>query len=307
MARGAEVLIEINAVTKSFEGEAAVRPFSLRIHKGSVFGLLGSNGAGKTTLLKMMAGIYKPDTGEVRIESQCVYENPLMKQRIVFVPDAPYFFPQTNVLQMAKFYKDVYTSWSDDRFAQLAKVFQLDPKRKLHRFSKGMQRQAAFWLALSCMPDILILDEPIDGLDPVMRKQIKKLLFQEAAERSLTIVISSHNLREIEDLCDHVGIMHKGKLLVDKELDHLMTDTHKVQVAFRDQQHEEEAARKLRIMHREERGSVRVYVVKGEQESIRNVVMAYSPYIFDMLPLTLEEIFIYEMGDVGYDIQPILL
>jgi ABC-2 type transport system ATP-binding protein len=300
-------VIMINAVTKSFEGEAAVQEFSLRIHKGSVFGLLGSNGAGKTTLLKLISGIYKPDTGTVQVDQLAVYENPTAKHKIVFVPDSPYFLPQTNLLQMADFYRSIYPSWSEERFNQLASVFQLDPKRKLHRFSKGMQRQAAFWLALSCRPELLILDEPIDGLDPVMRRQIKKLLFQEAAERSLTIVISSHNLREIEDLCDHVGIMHKGKLIIEKELDHLMTDTHKIQVAFRDLQHETEIAGRLSIMHREERGSVRVYVIKGERESIQETFQSYSPLVFDMLPLTLEEIFIYEMGEAGYDIQPILI
>jgi ABC-2 type transport system ATP-binding protein len=300
-------MIEIQGVTKRFEEERAVQDLSLTIHKGSIFGLLGSNGAGKTTLLKMIAGIYQPDSGEIRVDGLPVYEQPQTKQRIVFLPDAPYFFPQSSISHMADFYRSIYPGWSDDRFHQLASVFRLDPKRKLHRFSKGMQRQASFWLALSCMPDILVLDEPIDGLDPVMRRQIKTLLFQETAERMLTVVISSHNLREIEDLCDHVGIMHQGCLLVEKELDNLLSDTHKVQVAYRDLQQEEAALHGLTVLHREERGSIRVYVIRGEREKIDLAFRSCQPYVLDMLPLTLEEIFIFEMGGAGYDIRSIVV
>lgn len=186
-------------------------------------------------------------------------------------------------------------------------MFRLDTRRKLSRFSKGMQRQAAVWLALSCKPDVLIMDEPIDGLDPVMRRQIKNLLFQEVAERELTVLISSHNLREIEDLCDHVGIMHEGRMLVEKDLDDLKADTHKIQVAFRDERHAAALDAKLQILHREQRGSVSLYIVKGDRERISQAFHVYEPYVFDLLPLTLEEIFIYEMGDAGYDAQPIIL
>jgi ABC-2 type transport system ATP-binding protein len=300
-------MIEIQGVSKAYHRDKAVDKLSMTIHKGSVFGLLGSNGAGKTTLLKMIAGICLPDEGQVLVEGMPVFEHPETKKRMVFLPDAPYFFPQTSLMQMAQFYKSVYPQWNEARFRQLATVFQLDPKRKLHRLSKGMQRQAAFWLALSCMPEVLILDEPIDGLDPVMRRQIKNLLFQESAERGLTVIISSHNLREIEDLCDHVGIMHKGRLIIEKELDQLKSDTHKVQVAFRNKEQEQMLMGKLQVLYKEIRGSVRIYVVKGERDYIHNTFLACDPLVLDLLPLTLEEIFIYEMGDADYEVQPILL
>lgn len=301
-------MIEIRSICKTFEAEAAVHNISLTIHKGSIFGLLGSNGAGKTTLLKMLAGIYRPDSGSITLEGQPVYENPTSKQRMIFLADQPYFFAQTSITQMANFYRSTYTSWSEERFQQLAPAFAaIHPKRKLHRMSKGMQRQASLWLALSCKPDVLILDEPIDGLDPVMRRQVKNLLFQEVAERELTVVISSHNLREIEDMCDHVGIMHEGRLLLEKELDDLKSDTHKIQVAFRDERHEQAIGGLLDIVHREQRGSVGTYIIKGTVERITEVVQVYQPYVFDVLPMTLEEIFIYEMGDAGYALQPILL
>lgn len=300
-------MIEIRGVTKLFQGEKAVDEISLTVPKGTIYGLLGSNGAGKTTLLKTLAGIYSPEAGTVKVEGVPVFENPGMKQRIMFMPDSPYFFPQSSIRQMAAFYQSIYPQWSQSRFRELGSVFPLDTKRKLSRFSKGMQRQASFWLALCCMPDVLIMDEPIDGLDPVMRRQIKNLLFQEVAERQLTVIISSHNLREIEDLCDHVGIMHAGKMLIEKDLDDLKADTHKVQVAFRDERHEAAISAKLQVLHQERRGSVNLYIVKGESERIAKVFEVYEPYVFDLLPLTLEEIFIYEMGDAGYDAQPIIL
>ncbi|MEK3662425.1 ABC transporter ATP-binding protein [Paenibacillus sp. FSL H8-0261] len=300
-------MIEIRGVSKLFQGEKAVDDISLTVRKGTIYGLLGSNGAGKTTLLKTLAGIFSPDKGTVKVEGEAVFEHPTTKQRVIFMPDSPYFFPQSTMLQMAAFYRSIYPSWNQKRFDDLGTVFQLDKKRKLSRFSKGMQRQASFWLCLSCMPDVLIMDEPIDGLDPVMRRQIKNLLFQEVAERELTVIISSHNLREIEDLCDHVGIMHGGKMLIEKDLDDLKADTHKIQVAFRDERHEIPLAAKLQILHQERRGSVNLYIVKGDRERIKATFQVYEPYVFDLLPLTLEEIFIYEMGDVGYDAQPILL
>ncbi|WNS41314.1 ABC transporter ATP-binding protein [Paenibacillus sp. MMS20-IR301] len=300
-------MIEIRGVSKIFQEDKAVDHLSLTVHKGAIYGLLGSNGAGKTTLLKMLAGIYRPDTGSVKIGGQPVFETPEVKSRLIFMPDSPYYFPQATIKSMAAFYRRVYPGWNQQRYEGLAAAFRLDPRRKLSRFSKGMQRQAAFWLALACQPEVLIMDEPIDGLDPVMRRQIKNLLFQEVAERGLTVLISSHNLREIEDLCDHVGIMHEGRMLVEKDLDDLKADTHKVQVALRDERHAGALEAKLQILHREQRGSVSLYIVKGDRERIAEAFHVYEPYVFDLLPLTLEEIFIYEMGDAGYDAQPILL
>ncbi|MBY9077475.1 ABC transporter ATP-binding protein [Paenibacillus sp. HN-1] len=300
-------MIELHEVSKRFQDRQAVAGVTLNIHKGSIFGLLGSNGAGKTTLLKTAAGIYRPDAGSVLMDGKPVYENPDIKRRVWFMPDYPYFFPQATIQQMALFYESVYEGWNGNRFRELGELFPLDVKRKLNRMSKGMRQQAAFWLALSCMPDMLIMDEPLDGLDPVMRRLVKNVLFQEVADRGLTAVISSHNLRELEDLCDHVGIMHNGELLIEKELDELKTDTHKVQVAFRDERHESAIGSRLTILHQEKRGSVCLYIVKGERKKTEQAFAAYQPFVLDLLPLTLEEIFIYEMEGAGYDISPILL
>lgn len=300
-------MIELNQVIKAFEQEKAVDGVSMHIHKGSIYGLLGSNGAGKTSLLKIIAGIYRQDRGTVRIDGAEIYENLDLKGRTIFMADAPTFFPQSTITHMAAFYRSVYPRWSDERFEQLASVFKLDVKRKLHRMSKGMRRQAAVWLGLSCMPEVLLMDEPIDGLDPVMRQQIKNLLFQEAAERQVTIIISSHNLREIEDLCDHVAIMHKGKIIVQKDLDDLKADTHKIQVAFRHPDDARLLKEQVHILHEEKRGSVSLYIVKGHREDVTAQFRLHDPYLLDVLPLTLEEIFIYEMEGAGYDIQPIVL
>ncbi|WP_456271325.1 ABC transporter ATP-binding protein [Bacillus sp. AK031] len=297
-------MIEFQKVSKQFESRETVHHVSLSVQKGSVYGLLGSNGAGKTTLLKMLAGIYKPDRGEVFLDGERVFENSAAKQKLFFLADMPCFFPQYTLKQMADFYKNIYPNWNAEKFQQLSDVFNLDPNTKLHKFSKGVQRQAAFWLSLSCNPEVLILDEPIDGLDPVVRKQVKSLLMQEVADRQMTILISSHNIEEIEDLCDHVGILHQGKLLIEKELDELKYGYHKVQIAFRDDP--QELLQKLQVVHQEKRGSVISCIVKGDASHIEEEIKTFDPLIFDILPLTLEEIFIYEMEDAGYAVKNIL-
>lgn len=300
-------MINVQSVSKNYNKHLAVNDLTLQVKKGSIYGLLGSNGAGKTSLLKMIAGINRPDKGMIEIIDLPAYENVTVKEKVVFIPDVLYFFPQATVAQMASQYKEYYPNWNKDRFDQLKSAFNIDLNRKVHRLSKGMKRQVAFWLALSAMPDVLILDEPIDGLDPVMRQKVKNLLFQDVAERELTIIISSHNLREIEDLCDHVGIMHNGKIIIEKEIDDLKSDTHKVQLALADPSHEEHLLNQLNILHHEKRGSVSLLIVKGSEEHINKVVRSSAVILYDLLPLTLEEIFIYEMEDVGYEIEKILL
>lgn len=300
-------MIQVHSVSKQYNKHIAVNELSLTVSKGSIYGLLGSNGAGKTSLLKMIAGINRQDKGTITIDSQPAYENIAIKERVVFIPDVLYFFPQATVAQMAAHYKEYYPNWNQQRFEQLKPAFTIELDRKVHRLSKGMKRQVAFWLALSAMPDVLILDEPIDGLDPVMRQKIKNLLFQEVAVREMTVLISSHNLREIEDLCDHVGIMHQGKILIEKEIDDLKTDTHKVQLALADPSQEDHLFKKLHIMHHEKRGSVSLLIVKGQEEQITKIIHSTEVILYDLLPLTLEEIFIYEMEDVGYEIEKILL
>ncbi|QNF28074.1 ABC transporter ATP-binding protein [Metabacillus elymi] len=300
-------MIQVHSVSKKYNKHFAVNDLSLTVNKGSIYGLLGSNGAGKTSLLKMIAGINRQDKGTIKIDNITAYENVAIKERVVFIPDLLYFFPQATVAQMASQYKEYYPSWSQERFEQLTPAFNIELNRKVHRLSKGMKRQVAFWLVLSAMPDVLILDEPIDGLDPVMRQKIKNLLFQDVAEREMTVLISSHNLREIEDLCDHVGIMHQGKIIIEKEIDDLKSDTHKVQLALSDPTHEEHLLNKLNILHHEKRGSVLLLIVRGNEEQIKKAIHSTSVILFDLLPLTLEEIFIYEMEDVGYEIEKILL
>lgn len=299
-------MIKIKNVTKRFERDVVLNNVDMTIQKGSIYGLLGSNGAGKTTLLKIMAGIIQQDNGDMLIEDQKVYENITLKERMVFIPDALYFFSQYTVKQMASFYRNFYSSWNESRFQQMKQLLDLDVNGKIHRFSKGMQRQVAFWLALCAMPDYLILDEPFDGLDPVIRKKIKTWMIQDVADREMTVVISSHNLREVEDICDAIGILHRGKLMLEKDLDDLKTDIHKVQLAFRDEE-PEEIFKDFDVMHTEKRGSVCLYIIKGDYEAIEQEVGFYEPVVFDILPLTLEEIFVYEMEGAGYAIENILL
>lgn len=300
-------MIEVKNLTKRFEKENAVQHLELSVKRGTIYGLLGSNGAGKTTLLKMIAGIYKPDGGTITFDGQPIFENDELKQHVAFLPDSLYFLPQATIRQMADYYRHFYVNWNEARFKRLQDVFKIDVKSKVHRLSKGMQRQVAFWLALSTMPDFLLLDEPIDGLDPVMRQKIKNLIFQDVAEREMTVIVSSHNLREIEDICDHVGIMHKGKLMIEKELDDLKADTQKLQLAFRNPATEEVLLQQLNVLHREKRGSVLLLIVKGNESEIRQIIEPVNPLVFDLLPLTLEEIFIYEMEGVGYEIENVLL
>lgn len=298
-------MINVQNLSKGFEDLEAVQNVSLSISEGSIYGLLGSNGAGKTTLLRVLSGILLQDSGSLYINNEPVFENENVKNTMFFIPDSPYFFSQYTINQMAKFYSTVYSNWSEERYQKLKDVFQLDPNKKIHKFSKGMKRQVAFWLALSTMPKILILDEPFDGLDPVMRRKVKNLMIQDVAEHNMTIIVSSHNLREVEDICDHIGILHKGTLLLQKDLDDLKSDIHKVQIAF--QNNEDDKYKGMDILYKEERGSVTLLIVRGKENEIVSQLKKHNPIIFDILPLTLEEIFIYEMGDQGYAIQNILV
>lgn len=299
-------MIDAKQVSKAFDDIDAVNNVSLHIRQGSIYGLLGSNGAGKTSLLKILAGIYKQDAGEVRISEEPIFENTKVKQRVIFIPDQSFFFSNYSIKQMADFYQSTYDNWNQERFLSLHKVFDINPSKKIHRLSKGMQRQVAFWLALSAMPDVLILDEPIDGLDAVMRQKIKNLLIQDVAEREMTVLISSHNLREVEDICDYIGILHKGQMIIEKDLDDLKADVHKIQVAFKEEIPKEFLAN-LDVLFKEKRGSVLVCIVRGKQVEIEQKVKSFQPVLYDLLPLTLEEIFIYEMGDAGYVIENIIV
>ncbi|WP_080845856.1 ABC transporter ATP-binding protein [Cytobacillus gottheilii] len=298
-------MIKISNVRKEFQEIEAIENVSIHVNKGSIYGLLGSNGAGKTTLLKMIAGIYEQNEGTILIDGRAVFENPSLKQEMIIIQDTPFFIPQYTLKQMGKVYRSFYPNWSQEKFMQLAADFQLDITKKIHKFSKGIQRQAAFVLALSAQPSVLILDEPMDGLDPVMRKKVKSLIFEDVADRELSVLISSHNLKEVEDICDHVGILHKGKMILERDLDDLKSDTHKIQLAFKENI-PNQLISSLNIVHQEKRGSILICIVKGIENELVHAVQAYHPVIFDILPLTLEEIFLYEMEDAGYAVQNIL-
>ncbi|MBO8158740.1 ABC transporter ATP-binding protein [Thermosyntropha sp.] len=297
-------MIEADKLVKDFYDIRALDQVSFNVRKGSIYGLLGSNGAGKTTLLKILAGIYREDEGWVRIGGEKVFENPVIKGKISFIPDALYFFPNYTIEDMARFYSSVYLSWNEERYMGLGEVFKIEPKRKIRTLSKGMQRQVAFWLNFSLMPEVMILDEPLDGLDPVMRKKVKNLIVKDVAERETTVVISSHNLRELEDLCDYIGILHEGKMLVQKDLDEYKANMHKVQIAF-SREVPEAIWKDEKINCVERRGSVLVFIAKGKRDEVINHFNSYEPAILDVLPLTLEEVFVYEMEGEGYEIRSI--
>ncbi|MDT9027601.1 MULTISPECIES: ABC transporter ATP-binding protein [Rossellomorea] len=298
-------MIEIKSLSKSFEGTKIIHDVSFSVQKGSIYGLLGSNGAGKTTLLKSISGVLKPESGDIYLKDQPVFENVPTKETLVFIPDQPFFFAHYTLNQMAKFYQNSYSRWDEHQYKSLTGLFGVDPHKKLHKFSKGVQRQAAFILALSTQPDVLIMDEPLDGLDPVVRKKVKSVLITEVANREMTLLISSHNLREVEDICDHIGILHQGRFLLEKELDDLKSGIHKIQLAFKGEM-PQKIFTELDLLHEETRGSVSLCIVRGDEQHVRSMIQPYHPVIFDMLPLTLEEIFVYEMEDVGYAIQNIM-
>lgn len=299
-------MIEVRGLTKSFGKLKALVNVDISIEKGTVYGLLGPNGAGKTTLIKHLAGVYRQDAGTVTVDGQPVYENPAVKSYLIYIPDELFFFSQYSIEETARFYATLYPNWNWERYHLLKQVFSIDPQRRITRLSRGMQKQVAFWLGISTMPRVMLLDEPVDGLDPVMRKKVWNLVLQDVAERQTTVLVSSHNLRELEDVCDHVGILHNGSVLVERDLDDLKTDVHKLQLAFTG----EVPADLLEtgtLLHRQQSGSILQIIVKGDKDRILSEVRRAEPVILDILPLTLEEIFIYELGGRGYDIQSILI
>ncbi|MEW9123031.1 MAG: ABC transporter ATP-binding protein [Thermotaleaceae bacterium] len=299
-------MIEVKNLTKSFGSFKALDNLDIQVKQGSVYGLLGPNGAGKTTLMKHLAGIYLQDAGTVQIKGESVYENPQIKASIVYISDDLYFFSQYSIDDMANFYGDLYPTWSWERYELLKGVFPIDSKRRITRLSKGMQKQVAFWLGICLMPELMILDEPVDGLDPVMRKKVWNLVLQDVAERQTTVLISSHNLRELEDVCDHVGILHNGKIVVERELDNIKSDIHKLQLAFSGEI-PKDLLQDQEILHSSQNGSVLLMIAKGNKETLLSKIQKTNPVILDVLPLTLEEIFIYELGGLGYDIQNITI
>ena len=293
-------MLEMKNVVKTFGHVMALDNLSLTVPKGAVYGLVGPNGAGKSTAIRHLTGIYRPDSGDVTLEGVPVFENPGAKGRIGYIPDDVFYYPGATLEEMRKFYKGIYPKFDDDLFARLHEIFQLPSNTPIRRYSKGMQKQAAFHLTMCIHPEVLILDEPVDGLDPVMRRQVMSVILADVAEHGTTVLISSHNLRELEDVCDHVGIMDKGRMLLERSLADMQGNTHKLQIVG-------DTPEGLEILHESASGRLKTLIVRGQAWEISTKAAAAKPAYYDLLPLSLEEIFIYELGGVNYAVQDILL
>lgn len=298
-------MIEIRGVAKSFGDICAVRSLSFSIPEGCIFGLVGTNGAGKSTLLRMMAGIYSPDTGEVVIDGGGVFENPEVKENLFYVSDDVYFFRNACMDEMRSYYKCVYPAFSDEVYARLAAAFDLDPKRRIGTFSKGMTRQAMMIFAFASRAKYLLLDETFDGLDPVMRQAVKRLLAAGVSDYQVTPIIASHSLRELEDICDRVGLLHKGGMVLDMDMERIETDMHKIQCAFATEA-KEEWFHDLRLLSFQTRGRLCTLVAEGDPEAIMASINAHAPQFAELIPLTLEELFVSKMEGIGYEFKDIL-
>ena len=293
-------MLRMKSVTKKFGDFTALNELSLKVPQGAVYGLVGPNGAGKSTAIRLLTGIYRPDSGSITMEGHPIYENPAIKERICSIGDESFHFPSANLEDMRKFYKGIYPRFDDELFNRLYEVFQLPKTGAIRRFSKGMQKQAAFHLAICTRPDVLVLDEPVDGLDPVMRRQVWSLILSDVASHGTTVLISSHNLRELEDICDHVGIMDHGKMLLERSLADMQGLTHKLQLVG-------DVPPQLKILHETASGRLKTLIVRGSTDEIAAAVSTTAPAYFDILPLSLEEIFIYELGGVNYEVKNIVL
>ena len=298
-------MIKADNLTKRFQGVTAVDHIHAEIQDGTVFGLIGTNGAGKSTFLRMAAGILKPDEGTITLDGEAVFEDTRVKARCFYIPDEPYFLGNGTADDMKTFYQGIYPNFDTDRFGKLLKSFELDGRRKIQTFSKGMKKQLAVLLGICAGTDYLFCDETFDGLDPVMRQTVKSLFANDIEERHLTPVIASHNLRELEDICDNVGLLHRGGMLLSKDLDDMKMNIHKIQCvlpAGLDRTNLQD----LDIMTTEQRGSLLTLTVRGQKEEIQARMQSYHPVFFEMIPLSLEEIFISETEVAGYDIKKLI-
>ena len=297
-------MLNVQNVVKTFDGFRALDGLTMTVPRGAVYGLVGPNGAGKSTLIRNVTGVYRPDSGTITLDGAPVFENPAAKARIGYIPDDVFYFPAASIRDMAKFYRGVYPTFDAERFEKLGEAFALDDRQPIRRMSKGMQKQAAFRLALAMRPDLLVLDEPVDGLDPVMRRQVWSLVMADVAEYGTTVLVSSHNLRELEDVCDHVGILDHGKLLLERSLSELQSGTVKVLAALPEGR---ELPKDLPILHQSSTGRMHTLILRGDADALEAYLAAAQPQYMDVVPLTLEEIFIYELGGVDYEVKNILL
>lgn len=300
-------MIKVNNVVKEFQGFRALDGVNMNVEKGDIYGLVGPNGAGKSTIIRHLTGVYRQDAGEIFVNGEPVYENRIVKSKIAYIPDELFYFLQADTLEMMKYYKGIYPQFDEKMFYRLQEFFpSIQLRRNIRRLSKGMQKQVAFWLAICCKPELLILDEPVDGLDPVMRRQIWSILMAEVEAQKMTVLVSSHNLRELEDVCDHVGIMNKGKVMIERSLSELQGNISKIQVAC--QTGMPKLPEEFKVLHMANTGRVYTMIVKGNPKEAAQAIITEGENhaIVDVLPLTLEEIFIYEMGGVDYEVKDIL-
>lgn len=299
-------MIEIKNLCKKFDNTAALDGISFTIQAGSIFGLVGSNGAGKSTLLRTLSGVYQPTSGEVYLNGAEPYDNTQLKNKIAYISDYPYFFSQATLDKMASFYRKIYPRWSEDRYRSYLKVFPISNRQKINTMSKGMQRQAALILCLSTTPEFIFFDEIFDGLDPVIRELLKQILIEFVTESNATILIASHNLRELEDLCDHVGLLHRGGVICEKDLDELKLGIFRIQAVFSSPTNFEDLKQKIDIVRHTSKGALVEFTAKNQREEIIAEIEKLNPVFYEILPLTLEEIFISEMEVAGYDIDNII-
>ena len=299
-------MIKVSGVDKHFDDFKVLDNFYLEVPKGAIYGLVGPNGAGKTTIINHITGVLKPERGTITVNGEDVWENERVKQSVLSIADDWFYFGSFTVKQMAAFYRSVYPTFNDARYEAIKPIFGIDEKRQIRKLSKGMKKQVAFWLSLSAMPEALILDEPLDGLDPVMRKQVLNLVIADVADRNMTVLVSSHNLRELEDICDHVGIIHNGHMIMEKPLDDLKGSVHKYQLVF-----DEDMTDKLRavdnVLHVSRVGSIYNVIIRGNTRDTDAAMQAFCPSLCERISLTLEEVFIYELGGLGYDFKNVIV
>ncbi len=307
-------MIQAEHVTKTFRSASQPKPhialndLSCTIPGGCIYGLVGSNGAGKSTFLRLLSGVYRPDAGSITVDGLPVWENPEAKNKIFYVPDDLYFLPQTNMNKMAHYYKALYSKFNRERFDNLTQTFGLDSEANLNTFSKGMRRQAATILALSTMPDYLFFDETFDGLDPVMRRLVKQVIYNDVLDRGTTTIITSHSLRELEDTCDQLALLHQGGIVFESDIQNLKTALFKVQTAFSEPFNRAKfEAVGINIVSYTQMGSVATFIVRGERMATEEKLRCMNPLLLDMLPLNLEEVFVYEMEALGYAFKDILM
>lgn len=298
-------MIKVESATKYFGDVCSLDEVTLQIPDGSIFGLIGSNGSGKSTLLRAMSGIFAVDEGRILFDGCNIWENTEQKAKLVYLSDEPYFLPHSSIEDMRNLFRSLYPTFDSVKFDKLLNLFGLPLRRKINTFSKGMQKQTSVLLGLSVCPKYLFCDETFDGLDPVMRHLVKRILMEDIAERGTTVVMASHNLRELEDICDHIALLHKGKLLFQNDLDDMKLSIQKIQAVFTEADAEEKL-REMPLLNLERRGSMFTIVARGTREEWEERLQAMHPQFYECIPLTLEEIFIAEMEENGYDFTEIL-